>query len=105
VKIQGDSQVLDLPVVDVEGRRVGRVAAVDCAPDPYTAVWFVLRLHGWRRQLRAVPAQHAQWGTGAELQVPYRREQGYASPVLSEARVGTAGSDADPAVFYASVPA
>jgi hypothetical protein len=105
VKIQGESQVLGMPVVDVEGRRLGRIAVVDCAPDPYTAVWFVLRLHGWRHQLRAVPAQHAQWGTGADLQVPYRREQVYASPVLSDACVGSAGGHGAAEAFYASVPA
>ena len=62
MKIQGESQVLGLPVSNRDGRRLGRIVAVDCAPqDSYTAVWFVLRLRGWRRGLRAVPAEHARW--------------------------------------------
>jgi hypothetical protein len=90
VKIQGEGQVLGLPVADVDGRRLGRIVAVDCAPqDSYMAVWFVLRLRGWRRALRAVPAQRARWYTGGGLEVPVRREVVFASPALAAAALDT----------------
>jgi len=71
VKIQGESQVLGLPASDCDGRRLGRIVAVDCAPqDSYTAVWFVLRLRGWRRGLRAVPSILAAPAASASLHLP-----------------------------------
>ena len=104
MKIQGENQVLGMPVSDTDGRRLGRVVALDCAPDPYTAAWFVLRLRGWRRRLRAVPAQHAQWGCGVELRVPYRRDQVLASPALAAEQRDAAGSHREVEAFYAPVP-
>jgi membrane-associated protein len=74
VKIQGESQVLGQPIRDSDGRRFGRIMAVDCSPeDPYTAALFMLRLRGLRRRLRAVPAQQARWHAAGGLQVPLRR--------------------------------
>jgi hypothetical protein len=82
VKIQGETQLLHRPVIDVRGRRLGRVLWVNCAPDSYTAAWLVLRVPGWPRRLRAVPADRAQWSGGHALQVPYARHQVLASPPL-----------------------
>jgi hypothetical protein len=81
VKIQGESQVLDRPDVDADGRGLGRVIAVKCAPDdPYTVEWFVLRLRGWRRGRRAVPAARADWRAGGGLRVSFARDVVLASP-------------------------
>lgn len=74
MKIQGEKQILHCTVRDSRGRRLGRVVSLDCAPDPYTARWLVLRLPGWREQLRAVPAAQAEWQAGGPLTVPYRRD-------------------------------
>lgn len=82
VKIQGETQVLGVPLCDAAGRRIGRVVAVACAPDPYSAAWFVVRLRGWHRQVRAVPAGRAEWTGSGALGVPYRRADVLASPVL-----------------------
>ena len=71
VKIQGEAQVIGLPVRDAMMRPVGRLVAVVCDGDPYTANWFVLRLRWWRG-LRAVPARTAHW-TATGLQVPFTR--------------------------------
>jgi len=88
VKIQGENQLLGLPVADCNGRRLGRILAVDCAPeDSYTAVWFVLRLRGWRRGLRAVPAERARWSAERGLDVPVRREAVLASPAPAAAEL------------------
>jgi hypothetical protein len=91
VKIQGESQVLGLPIADRDGRRLGRIVAVDCAPqDPYTAMWFVVRIGGWRHGLRAVPAEHAAWYAGGGLDVPVRREVVLASPAPATADLDAA---------------
>lgn len=90
VKIQGREQVLGALAFDSDGRRVGRVFAVHCAPDPYTAVWFVVqvtgmvpgRVAGRRRRLRAVPAEAAKWAEGGGVWMPYEREQILRSPPL-----------------------
>jgi hypothetical protein len=105
VKIQGEACVLGTAVRDGEGRRLGRVVAVDCAPDPYTVAWFVLRLPGWRRQLRAVPAFGASWLAQGVLCVPYRRELVADSPVLHEdgADLGLLRNELE--AFYATVVA
>jgi hypothetical protein len=83
VKIQNEKQVLDAAVRDCQGRRLGRVAAVDCAPDLYTAAWMLLRLPGWRRRWRAMPASGAGWRAGEPVSVAYRREVVLQSPTLS----------------------
>jgi hypothetical protein len=84
VKIQGESQVFGQPIRDIDGRRFGRIVAVDCSPeDPYTATLFMVRLRGLRRRLRAVPAQQAQWHAAGGLQVPLRRDVLLGSPDLS----------------------
>jgi hypothetical protein len=80
VKVQGREQVLGKLVRDSDGRRLGRVVGVQCAPDPYTVVWFLVALTGWRRSLRAVPAAAARWGELGALRVPYRRDQVLRSP-------------------------
>jgi hypothetical protein len=80
VKLQGKEQVLGRLVRDSDGRRLGRVVGVRCAPDPYTAAGFLVALTGCRRRLRAVPAAAAQWGELGALGVPYRRDQILQSP-------------------------
>ena len=71
MKIQGESQVVGLPVADTDGRRLGRNAAVDYTPqDPHAAAWFVVRLHGWRRGLRAVPAERSGLSFGRVVGPP-----------------------------------
>ena len=80
MKIQGSEQVLGQLVRDTDGRRLGRVVGVQCAPDPYTVVWFLVALTGWRRRLRAVPAAAARWDKHSALHVPYRRDQILQSP-------------------------
>jgi len=106
VKIQGESQVLDRPVVDAGGRGLGRVIAVKCAPeDPYTVEWFVLRLRGWRRGRRAVPAARADWRAGGGLRVSFARDVVLASPALPSPGLDSAGSRAAVQAFYAPVSA
>jgi len=104
VKIQGESQVLGMPVADVDDRRLGHIVAVDCTPDPYNAAWFVVRLHGWRLRLRAVPAHDADWSTGAGLRVPYRRAQILASPTPSKDGAQDLACRRAIEAFYAAVP-
>jgi hypothetical protein len=103
VKIQGEAQVVGRLVRDCDGRSLGRVVAVECAPDPYTATWFVLRLPGWRRQLRAVPASRAAWHGAGTLSVPCPRAVVVQSPPLSrdELRSGLVRGDLE-AHFLAS---
>ncbi len=104
MKIQDASQVLGMPVADVEGRGLGRVVAVDCTSDPYTAAWFVVGLGGWRLRLRAVPAEDADWSNGAGLRVPYRRAQIFASPTPSEDGAQNLACRRAIEAFYAAVP-
>ena len=104
MKIQGESQVLGMPVADVDDRRLGHIVAVDCTPDPYNAAWFVVRLHGWRRGLRAVPAHDADWSTGAGLRVSYRRAQILASPTPSKDGAQDLACRRAIEAFYAAVP-
>jgi hypothetical protein len=80
VKVQGREQVLGQPVRDSDGRRLGRVVGVQCAPDPYTVVWFLVALTGWRRRVRAVPAAAARWSEYGAVDVPFRRDQVLQSP-------------------------
>jgi hypothetical protein len=86
VKIQERTRLLGVSVVDEDGRRLGRVAAAYCSPDLGAVVWFVLRLPGFRRRWRAVPARgaHPNDAEGASLWVPYRRVRVLASPVVDE---------------------
>ena len=104
MKIQWESHLLGMPVVDADGRRLGRVAAGYCTPDPYLVVWFVLRLPGVRRRWRPVPAEGARGNTGAVtgLWVPYRREQVLASPVVDLDSLGTARCRSEVEAFYAA---
>jgi len=104
VKIQDASQVLGMPVADLDGRRLGRIVAVDCTSDPYTAAWFVVRLVGWQHRLRAVPAHNADWSTGAGIHVPYRRAQILASPTPSKDGVHDLACRRAIEAFYAAVP-
>jgi hypothetical protein len=94
-----------MPVVDEDGRRLGRLVAAYCAPDPYTVVWLVLRLPGVRRRWRAVPAELTQCNTASEisLQVPYRREQVLASPVVDEDSLDTSRCRGEVEAFYSRV--
>lgn len=105
VKIQSETQVLGRPVRDGQGRRLGRVVAVDCAPDPYTAAWFLLHLSGWRRQLRAVPACSASWDKHGALAVPYPRQVVEQSPQRSRDGQGAAFVAGELEAFYAAVAA
>lgn len=89
MKIQGEAQLIDVGVRDRNRRSVGRVVAVVCGPDPYTARWLVMRLR-WRRTRRAVPAEGAAWCTGGDIQLPYTRSVIIASPA-----VVTGGGTAD----------
>lgn len=91
VKIQGREQVLGQLVYGSNGRRLGHVAAVQCAPDPYTVAWLVIqmsgalpaRVAGRRRRLRAVPGATARWGEDSGVSVPYQRDQVLNSPPLA----------------------
>jgi len=104
VKIQDASQVLGIPVADVDGRRLGRIVAVDCTPEPYTAAWFVLRLRGWRLRLRAVLAHDVDWSIGPGLRVPYRRAQILASPTTPGDGLQDLARRGAIEAFYAAVP-
>ncbi len=102
MKIQGEGQLLGIPVVDRDGRRVGRVLAAYCAPDRYSLVWLVLRLPGLRRRVRAVPSVHAQWRDSADgLEVPYRLEEIRDSPAVDENSLDSSAVREAVAAFYA----
>jgi hypothetical protein len=109
VKIQGKDQLRGMVATDERGRRLGRVVAVGCGDDPYTAEWFALRLRGWRRRVRAVPAGCAHWsahGSGGGVQVPYSQAQILTSPALSPEHVDDSDDlcdRADTAAYYATV--
>lgn len=75
MKIQNTTQVVDRPLVDIGGRRIGTVVALHCAPDPYTAAWALVRLPGLRRQLRGVPMSGARWATRDAIAVDVPRER------------------------------
>jgi hypothetical protein len=107
VKIEWDTQLLGTPVVDQDGHRLGRIAAAYCTPDPYTAVWFALRLPRLRRRWRAVPAQGAHWNDTAQrgLWVPYRRERVLVSPAVDEDSLDFAHRRGEVEQFYAARPA
>jgi hypothetical protein len=102
VKIRWETHLLGMPVVDADGRRLGRVAAAYCTPAPYLVVWLVVRLPGVRRRWRAVPAEGAHRITGAAtgLWVPYRREQVLASPVVDLDSLDSARRRAEVGAFY-----
>ncbi len=82
MKIQAESQLIDVEVRDPDGRPVGRIAAVVCGPDPYTVRWLLVRLR-WRRARRAVPAGAAVWNSGTGVQVPFTRAHIAASAAVS----------------------
>jgi hypothetical protein len=105
LKVQGEAQLLNVPVADSGGRRLGRVVAVHCSPDPYTAAWLIVRLRGLRRQLRAVPARDSHCTPTGELMVPYRRADVYASPALSSAALAGTVRRAAVEAFYSPGPA
>jgi hypothetical protein len=107
VKIEWETHLFGMPVVDQDGHRLGRIAAAYCTPDPDTAVWFVVRLPGLRGRWRAVPAQQAHWDDSVRTSVcvPYRRELVLASPVVDENSLDTAGCRDEVELFYASVAA
>lgn len=107
MRIQEQTRLLGVAVVDEDGRRLGRVAAAYCSPDLGAVVWFVLRLPGFRRRWRAVPARGAHWNNaaGMSLWVPYRRERVLASPVVDEDSLDTARGRGDVEAFYAIRPA
>jgi hypothetical protein len=100
VKIQSAAQLLGVSPSDVAGRRLGRIAAVLCAPDPYSTAWSVVRVFGWRR-LRAVPAAEAEWEARGGVVVPYRRAQLRRSPCLPPAAAAATSVPGDVERFYA----
>ncbi len=105
MKIQGSEQVAGRLVRDGDGRRLGRVVGVECAPDLYTVAWFLVALTGPRRKrLRAVPARAARWDERGVLHVPLRRGQVLRSPLLACAGEGGANLiDEEVDAYYAMV--
>lgn len=82
MKVQNREQILGWPVRGSDGRRLGRVHAVKCAPDRYTLAWLLIRRGAWRRDLRAVPATRVEVDDSGALQVPYRHDQVAHAPEL-----------------------
>ncbi len=107
MRIEPGTPVLGLRVVDPDGRRLGRLAAAYCTPDPLTAVWLVVRLPGVPRRWRAVPARDAVWHDPAQttVRVAYPRPRVLASPPVDEDRMDTAAGRAPAERFYAIPPA
>lgn len=75
MKIQNTEQVVDRPLLDAGGRRIGTVVALHCTPDPYTPAWALVRLPGLRRRLRGVPMTGARWTAWDAVAVDLPREQ------------------------------
>lgn len=104
MEIEWESRLLGVRVVDRDGHRLGRIAAAYYIPNPFTAVWFVLRLPGLRGRWRAVPARRAFWTDSAQTSVcvPYRRELVLASPVVDENSLDAVRRRGEVELFYAS---
>lgn len=104
LRIEADPCLLGVRVVDIDGRRLGRLVAAYCTADPYMVAWVVVRLPGLRRHWRAVPAREAGWGddTQTNLRVAHRRVQVLSSPAVDEDSLDTALGRARVARFYAA---
>jgi len=105
VKIQGSEQVAGRLVRDGDGRRLGRVIGIECAPDPYTVAWLLVALTGpGRKRLRAVPARAARSDDRGVVYVPFRRGQVLRSPVPARPGPGRADFvDDEVDAYYAPV--
>ena len=102
MKIQDETQVVGRPVHDLQGRRLGRAVSVHCAPDPYTVEWLLVRLRGWGRSLRVVPAASMSLDEGGVLTVPFTREIVRGSPAQTDRRDGSGFIAHDMDLYYAT---
>lgn len=101
MEAQSARQVLHAGAVDVDDRPLGRVVGTEPGPDRRWVEWLVMRL--WSGgQLRAVPADDAQW-IPSGIRVPYLRQLVAASPEISAHTLSSTERRADVQSFYAKV--
>jgi hypothetical protein len=102
VKIQSVGHLIGRPASSQDGHQLGRIVAVDCAPDdPYDAMWFVIRRGRLRAHLRAVPTEEASWGSDG-LVVAFTRGMVMHSPALDGHGLSDAGARTAATAYYAS---
>lgn len=83
MNLHDEQPVRGRTVRDSTGRRLGRMLAVDYAATGTSEAWYLLRLTGWPRQLRAVPAASVRRGRRRSLQMALTRATVLRSPQLS----------------------
>jgi hypothetical protein len=83
VNIHDEAPVRGRTVRDCAGHRLGRVVEIAYAATGTSEASYLLRLTGWWREYRAVPAASARRGTRRSLQLAFTRAAVLASPQLS----------------------
>lgn len=83
MNIHDELPVRGRTVRDSAGHRLGRIVAVNYAASGTSEAWYLLRLTGWWRQLRAVPAASARRGRRRSVQLAFTRAAVLPSPQLS----------------------
>lgn len=84
MNINDEVPVRGRTVRDCAGRRLGRIVVVDYAATGKSEAWYLLRLTGWRWQLRAVPAASAGRGKRRTIQLAFARAAVLRSPQRSQ---------------------
>lgn len=83
VNIHDQIPVRGRTVRDSAGHRLGRIVAIEYAATGSCEAWYLLRLTGWRREFRAVPAAAARRGQRLWVQLVCSRATVLSSPQLS----------------------
>jgi len=83
VNIHDELPVRGRLVRDYAGHRLGRIVEIDYAATGTSEAWYLLRLTGWLREFRAVPAISARRGKRRSVQMAFTRAAVLGSPQLS----------------------
>jgi hypothetical protein len=101
VNIHDELPVRGRTVRDSAGHRLGRIVEIDYAATGTSEAWYLLRLTGWRREFRAVPAVSARRGTRRSVQLAFTRAAVLGSPQLSRQGRRHGVSRSELRAFYA----